>query len=231
MYEDPSQKPQETAYKKVGIEPTFFGKVMTFFALAIFVSIAGMYTTMTYFMDFFMSFPWMMYVLFAVELGIIFTSRKWSKKRPLNRFLFAAFAFITGITIAPLIVLVMATPGGVGMLTKALLATGFMFTATALLGWTTKWDLSGLRGFLVMGLVGMIVISIIGIFLPWGNTFELVFSGAGILLFSGFTMYDFQKIKKFPEDRYIDAALMLYLDIFNLFIFILRFILAFSGRD
>lgn len=231
MYEDPHKQPQEAAIKKLGIEPTFFGKVMTFFALAIFVSIAGMYTTMTYFMDFFMSFPWMIYALFAVELGIIWTSRTWSKKRPLNRFLFALFAFITGVTITPLIVMVMATPGGIGMLTKALMATGFMFTATALLGWTTKWDLSGLRGFLVMGLIGMIVISVIGIFLPWGNTFELIFSGAGVLLFSGFTMYDFQKIKKFPEDRYIDAALMLYLDIFNLFIFILRFILAFSGRD
>lgn len=231
MYEDQNQQPREEAIRKVGIEPTFFGKVMTFFSLAIFTSIAGIYVTMTYFMDFFVSYPWMIYVLFAVELGIIFTSRTWSKKRPINRFMFALFAFITGITIAPLVMMVLATPGGVGLLTKALLATAFMFTATALLGWTTKMDLSGLRGFLVMGLIGMIVISVIGIFLPWGNMFELIFSGAGILLFSGFTMYDFQKIKQFPEDRYIDAALMLYLDIFNLFIFILRFILAISGRD
>lgn len=230
MYEDPNKQPRE-AVAKLGIEPTFFGKVMTFFALAIFTSIAGLYVTYTYFMGMFYTYPWLMYVFFAVELGIIFTSRRWSKRAPLNRVLFAAFAFITGITIAPLITLVLATSGGAMMLVKALVATGFMFTATALLGWTTKINLSGLRGFLVMGLIGMIIISVLGIFFPWGNTFELVFSGAGILLFSGFTMYDFQKLKHFPEDRYIDAALMLYLDIFNLFIFILRFILAFSGRD
>lgn len=215
---------------KVGIEPTFFGKVMTFFALAIFISMGGVYTAMTYLMQYFVQAPALMYVLFAVELGIIFTSRKWSTKRPLNRILFALFAFITGVTIAPLIMMVLASTAGSVMLMKALLATGFMFTATAIIGTTTKYDLSGLRGFLVMGLIGMIVISVIGIFLPWGNTFELVFAGGGIILFSGFTMYDFQKLKTFPEDRYIDAALMLYLDIFNLFLFILRFILAF-GRD
>ncbi len=230
MFEEKNPNPY-TATHKVGIEPTFFGKVMTFFAIAILTSVLGMYITHTYFMGFFMNYPALMYVLFAVELGIIFTSRKWSKKIPLNRFLFALFAFITGVTIAPLISIVVATPGGVGILTKALLATGCMFTATALIGWTTRFDLSGLRGFLVMGLIGMIVISVIGIFLPWGNSFELIFSGAGILLFSGFTMYDFQKLKQFPEDRYIDAALMLYLDIFNLFLFILRFIIALGGRD
>jgi FtsH-binding integral membrane protein len=229
MYEDNSPQSYEST-AKVGVEPTFFGKVMTFFALAILASAAGIFVTNMYWMGFFTANPALIYVLFAVDLGIIFTSRYWSKKIPLNRFLFGLFAFITGVTIAPLLTVVAATPGGAAILTKALLATGCMFTATAVIGWTTKFDLSGLRGFLVMGLIGMIVISVIGIFLPWGSTFELIFSGAGILLFSGFTMYDFQKLKQFPEDRYIDAALMLYLDIFNLFLFILRFIIAF-GRD
>jgi FtsH-binding integral membrane protein len=54
----------------------------------------------------------------------------------------------------------------------------------------------------------------------------MIFSGFGVLVFSGFAMYDFQRIKSFPEDRYIDAALHLYLDIFNLFIFVLRLILS-----
>ncbi len=229
MYEDHS--PQSYTSAKVGIEPTFFGKVMTFFALAIMASVAGIYVTYTYLMGIFMSYPVLMYVLFIAELAIVFTSRTWSKKIPLNRILFAVFAFITGVTIAPLIGIVVASPGGVAILTKALLATGFMFTAVAIFGWTTRFNLSGLRGFLIMGLFGMIIVGVIGIFLPWSNMFELVFSGAGVLLFSGFTMYDFQKLKEFPEDRYIDAALMLYLDIFNLFLYILRFITALSGRD
>lgn len=226
--ENPNRHMYE-ATAKVGIEPTFFGKVMAFFALAIFASGAGVFVTYNYFIEYFIAMPALMWIFFIGELAIIFTSRAWSKKTPLNRFLFAAFAFITGVTIAPIIAILAASPGGIAILSKALLATGFMFVATALFGWTTKMNLSGMRGFLMIGLIGLIIVGILGIFLPWGNTMEMVYSGIGVLIFSGFTMYDFQKIKNYPEDRYIDAALALYLDIFNLFLFILRLIMA--SRD
>lgn len=215
---------------RTGIEPTFFGKVMTFFALAILSSAAGMYVTTTYWMDYFYQQPALIYVVMIVELAIVFTSRMWSTKIPLNRFLFVLFTFITGVTAAPLIGVLAHTPEGVGILTKALLATGLMFTATAAFGWTTKIDLSGLRGFLMIGLIGMIVVGLIGIFIPWSNTSEMIYSGVGVLLFTGFISYDFQKIKQYPEDRYIDAALILYLDIFNLFMYILRLILSMNRR-
>ncbi|MBI2634224.1 Bax inhibitor-1/YccA family protein [Candidatus Peregrinibacteria bacterium] len=140
--------------------------------------------------------------------------------------MFALFTFITGITVAPLLAILAATPEGVTILTKALAITGLTFTATAIFGWTTKIDLSGMRGFLMIGLIGMILVGVVGIFLPWGNTMEMVYSGIGVLLFAGYTVYDFQKLKHYPEDRYIDAALNLYLDIFNLFLFILRLIMA-----
>ena len=73
-----------------------------------------------------------------------------------------------------------------------------------------------------MALIGMIITSIVGIFIPWNNTFEMIFSGIGIVVFSAYTMYDFQRLKMSSIDRPIDAAMRLYLDIFNLFIFILR---------
>lgn len=225
MYQD-NNRHMYTATAKTGIEPTFFAKVMTFFALAIFSSAAGAYITATYFIEYFIRMPGLMWVFFIVELVMIFTSRMWSQRSPLNKLMFAAFTFITGITIAPLIAIIAATPEGVSILSKALLATALMFTATGLIGWTTKLDLSGLRGFLMIGLVGLIIVGILGLFIPWSSTAEMVYSGAGILLFSGFVTYDFQKIKHYPEDRYIDAALNLYLDIFNLFLFILRFISA-----
>ncbi|MBI5754495.1 Bax inhibitor-1/YccA family protein, partial [Candidatus Peregrinibacteria bacterium] len=215
---------------KTGIEPTFFGKVMTFFALAILSSAAGVFITSQYWMEYFYQQPALMYVAFIVELAIVFTSRLWSTKIPLNRFMFVLFTFITGVTVAPLISIVAHTPEGMDILSKALLATGLMFTATAIFGWTTKIDLSGLRGFLMIGLIGMIVVGLIGIFMPWSNTAEMIYSGIGVLLFTGFIAYDFQKIKQYPEDRYIDAALALYLDIFNLFMYILRLILASRRR-
>ncbi|MEK7085814.1 MAG: Bax inhibitor-1/YccA family protein, partial [Patescibacteria group bacterium] len=189
-------------------------------------STAGVFITNYYFIEYFFKMPALMWIFFIVELVLIFTSRSWSTKVPLNRFLFVLFTFITGVTIAPLLGIVAQSPGGVDILTKALLATGLMFTATAAFGWTTKMDLSGMRGFLMIALIGMIVVGVIGIFIPWSNTMEMVYSGVGVLIFSGFIVYDFQKIKQYPEDRYIDAALNIYLDIFNLFLYILRLIMA-----
>lgn len=224
MYEHDQQQSQ--AAIRTGIEPTFLGRVMGFFALAILVSAAGAYITMTYYIDYFIQTPALMWVFFVAELALIFTSRMWSHKIPLNRILFAAFAFITGITIAPLLFIVAATPGGAMLITKALLATGLMFGATAVFGWTTRINLTAMRGFLLMALIGMIVVGVIGIFIPWSNTTEMIYAGIGVLLFSAYTAHDFQMLKQFPQDRYIDAALALYLDIFNLFMFILRLLMA-----
>lgn len=223
------QDPNYNPAIRAGFQPTFFGKVMLFFGLAVFASAAGVFVVNQYFLNYFVQNPALMWIFFIIELAIIFTAKKWSTKIPLNRFIFAAFAFITGITAAPLLGVVASSPGGVAILSQALLATGFMFTATALIGWTTKMDLSGMRGFLLAGLIGLIVVGLIGAFTTWSSTTEMIYSGIGVLIFSGFIAYDFQKLKHYPEDRYIDAALNLYLDIFNLFMFIVRFILA--SRD
>lgn len=214
--------PPQTETMGKNYSMTFFGKVMSFFALAILSSLAGVYVTFNFLLEYFVTAPYLIWVLFAVELIIIFTSRTWSKKAPLNRVLFAAFTFITGMTVAPLIAIVAASYGGVLIIMKALLATVLTFGAAAIFGWTTHFQLAGMRGFLMIGLIGMIITGILGIFFPWGGTAEMIYSGFGVLLFTGYTMYDFQKIKKYPEDMYVEAALHIYLDIFNLFLFILR---------
>ncbi len=210
-----------------GDRSVFFSKVMGAFGLALLVSLGGMFVGFKYLLEVFFAAPAVMWVLFAAELILIFTARKWSTIKPMNYWLFALFAFLSGLSITPLVDGVLVTVGA-GILMKALTVTVLMFAGTALFGWTTKRDLSGLGGFLMITLIGMIVMSIVGIFFPWGTGFEMMFSGAGILLFSAFTMYDVQMLKHYPEDRYIDAALNLYLDIFNLFIYVLRFLLAFT---
>lgn len=213
---------QEATY--AAASPTFISKVIFCFALGIFSSLVGFIVGAQYLMPYFAVSPLLMWGAFLVELGLIFTSGMWSTKRPLNYFLFAAFTFITGVTIVPLILVIANEFGGYSIITKALLTTILMFTAAALLGSTTKYNLAGIRGFLGIGLIGMIIIGLIGLFIPWSNNFEIIFSGAGVVLFSAFAMYDIQKLKAYPEDRYIDAALALYLDIFNLFIFLIRLI-------
>ena len=105
-----------------------------------------------------------------------------------------------------------------------------MFTAAAVFGYTTHVNLQGLRGFLFLSLLGMIIVGVVGIFIPWSNSFEMIYSGIGVVIFSAYTMYDLQRLKTFPEHMYIEAAIELYLDIFNLFLYILRLLSALNRR-
>lgn len=219
------QRGEIAAQRPYEFAPTFFGKVMFYFALAILVSTIGVWLSFTYLLEAFIATPALIWIFFIAELVLIFTSGMWSTKRPLNYLLFSLFALLTGVTVTPLL-LVATVIGGAGIVIKALLATFLMFTAAGVIGYTTKRSLTGLGGFLFISLIGMIIVGVIGIFIPWGSTFEMIYAGIGVLLFSGYTMYDFQRIKSYPQDRYIDAAMHLYLDIFNLFIFILRLILS-----
>jgi len=181
-----SQHGEVAAQRLEEFAPTFFGKVMFYFALAILVSTVGVWFGFTYLLEMFIANQSLIWVVFIAELALIITSSKWSTKRPINYILFSLFALLTGITITPL--LLMATViGGIGIVIKALLATFLMFTAAGVIGYTTKKSLEGMRGFLFISLIGMIIVGVIGIFIPWGSTFEMIYAGIGVLLFTGDT--------------------------------------------
>jgi hypothetical protein len=121
--------------------------------------------------------------------------------------------------------------------TGASIATTFFASAVAFLslslwGYTTKKDLSAFGTFLIMGLVGLIVASLVNIFLR-SPAMNLAISAIGVLVFAGLTAYDTQKIKsmyfvvagtgELAKKTAIMGALTLYLDFINLFLFLLRF--------
>jgi len=124
--------------------------------------------------------------------------------------------------------------------TGASVASTFLITATAfgalsLAGYTTKRDLTGFGSFLIMGLWGLIIASIVGIF--WAPAgFNLIISALGVLIFAGLTAYDTQRLKMTYYQLGGDqsamsvatsyGALSLYLDFINLF----QFLLAFFGN-
>jgi hypothetical protein len=110
-------------------------------------------------------------------------------------------------------------------------ASAAAFGGLSLYGYTTKKDLSGFGTFLIMGLVGLIVASLINLFLK-SSALDLAISAIGVLLFAGLTAYDTQKIKSmyfavqgsdFMGKSVVMGALTLYLDFINLFLFLLRF--------
>jgi uncharacterized protein len=106
-----------------------------------------------------------------------------------------------------------------------------VFGGMAVYGYATDRDLSGLRGILFGALIGLIVASIVFLFVG-GSTFNLIIGWAGVLIFSGLTAYDMQSLKRIrasgtmtaeSEDKLaIFGALRLYLDFINLFISLLR---------
>ena len=111
-------------------------------------------------------------------------------------------------------------------------ATAAAFVGLSLYGYTTKKDLSGFGTFLIMGVVGLLVASILNIFMQSG-VLSLVISAVGVLLFAGLTAYDTQKIKSMYAyvagtdmmgKTVIMGALSLYLDFVNMFQFLLSFL-------
>jgi FtsH-binding integral membrane protein len=108
--------------------------------------------------------------------------------------------------------------------------TAISFGGLSLWGYTTKKDLSGWGSFLIMGLIGIIVASLVNLFLA-SSALEFVVSVAGVLVFAGLTAYDTQQIKEmyFEGDsgdvagrKAILGALRLYLDFINMFLMLLR---------
>ncbi|WP_027487016.1 Bax inhibitor-1/YccA family protein [Allorhizobium undicola] len=110
--------------------------------------------------------------------------------------------------------------------------TAASFGALSLYGYTTRRDLSAMGSFMIMGLFGIIIASLVNIFLQ-SSAMAFVISILGVVIFAGLTAYDTQKIKEMylESDGYENAgrkaimgALTLYLDFINLFLFMLRFL-------
>ena len=147
--------------------------------------------------------------------------------------LFLLFAAVMGVTLSTIFYWAELTD-----IYLALFATGAMFGAMSIVGYTTEVDLSRMGGLLFMALIGLIVASIVNIFLASETLYWLV-SYAGVLIFVGLTAYDTQWIKRQAEQLEtqgtntgaaavrqvaIMGALKLYLDFINLFLFILRIV-------
>ncbi len=144
--------------------------------------------------------------------------------------LFWAFATVMGLSMASIFLVYTGTS-----IAQVFFATSAAFAGLSLWGYTTKKDLSGFGTFLIMGVVGLLVASIINIFLQ-SSAMQFAISAIGVLLFAGLTAYDTQRIKSMYAHvagtdmmgkTVIMGALSLYLDFVNMFMFLLQ---LFGGR-
>lgn len=165
--------------------------------------------------------------LLLAQLGLVFfLSARVNQMAPATASaLFILYAGMVGVTSS--VILLVYTGSSIF---STFVVTGGMFGATALFGTVTKRSLAGLGHFMFMGLIGLILASIVGIF--WhSDALQFVISVVGVLVFTGLTAWDAQRLKHLavalPDGRTgtyaVVGALSLYLDFINLFFFLLRF--------
>jgi FtsH-binding integral membrane protein len=166
--------------------------------------------------------------LIIAELGLVFyLSARVQKLAPQTAaLLFLVYSALNGATLS----MVLLVYTGASIATTFVVTAG-MFGALALFGSTTKRSLAGVGQFFFMGLIGLLLASVVGMF--WQNdTMQFVISVVGVLVFTGLTAWDAQRLKAMaatvPEERFgsyaVVGALALYLDFINLFLFLLRFL-------
>ncbi len=144
---------------------------------------------------------------------------------PVAQLLFWAFAAVMGLSLSS----IFAVYTG-GSIARVFFITAGTFGAMSLYGYTTKRDLTQIGSFLIMGLIGIIIASVVNIFLA-SSALSFGISIVGVLVFVGLTAWDTQKIKNSYNEGFgadvlakgaIMGALSLYLDFINLFLMLLR---------
>jgi FtsH-binding integral membrane protein len=173
--------------------------------------------------------PLLLIVLFIAQLGLVFSiaGRVDRMSAGTATALFVIYSGLNGVTLSS-IFLVYAQ--------SSIVSTFFIcaatFIACSLYGWVTKRDLTSLGGFMVMGLIGILIASLVNLFIK-SSGLSVIISYIGVFVFIGLTAYDTQKIKNMAMTQpanldgavirkgAILGALSLYLDFINLFLMLL----------
>ncbi|MFN5093089.1 MAG: Bax inhibitor-1/YccA family protein, partial [Bacteroidota bacterium] len=175
-----------------------------------------------------MSVPGMMWILMLAPLAfVMIISFGFNKLSfPALLVIFLAYAATMGLSLSAIFVIF-----DLGVIFKVFLITAGLFGTMAVLGYTTKTDLTAFGGILTMALIGIVIASLVNMFMG-SETMDYIISCIGVLVFTGLTAYDVQKIKRIgagveygtatASKLALMGALSLYLDFVNLFMFLLR---------
>jgi FtsH-binding integral membrane protein len=168
--------------------------------------------------------PWVLMLVFLVQLGLVIAISAAAERLspPVAAALFFLYAGLNGLVFSFIFELYTAQS-----IFTAFLITGGMFGAMAAWGYFTGADLSSLGSILFMALIGLILASVVNLFVA-SSALYWITTYAGVAIFAGLTAYDLQKLKQYAQAGgdssgvAIRGALALYLDFINLFLFLLR---------
>jgi FtsH-binding integral membrane protein len=162
----------------------------------------------------------------------LFAARIHTMTAATAQMVFWAFAAVMGLSMASIFMVFTGTS-----IARVFFITASAFGATSLYGYTTKADLTKMGSFMFMGLIGIVLASLVNIFLA-SSALQFAISVIGVVVFVGLTAYDTQRLKEVYAESYdqdslgrikIMGALTLYLDFINLFTMLLQ--LFGSSRD
>jgi len=179
--------------------------------------------------------PGVLMVLIFAELGFVFylSARIQKIKATTATALFTIYSILNGVTLSYIFLAYTSTS-----IVSTFLICAVTFLACSIYGMVTKKDLTSLGGFMFMGLIGIVIASVVNIFIK-SSAMQMMISYIGVVVFIGLTAYDTQKLKTMavtlPDNASgsmirkgaLMGALTLYLDFINLFIMMLR---IFGGR-
>ncbi len=168
-------------------------------------------------------------ILMLVGFGLLFVVHKTADS---SKGIIAIFAFtgVMGASIGPMLNYYLAMPNGPEMVMQAMGGTAIVFFGLSAYALTTRKDFSFMGGFLMVGLLVAVVAMVANIFLNI-PALSLTISAAVVMIMSGLILFDTSRIINGGETNYIRATVSLYLNIYNLFIHLLRLLSALNGRD
>jgi FtsH-binding integral membrane protein len=219
--------PQAAPYQADSVERTFIASVYRWMALGLVVT-AGVATGIASSqaaIEFVILNRWVFYGMIIAQFGLVIALSAMVQRlsAPMAGAMFLGYSALTGATLS--VVLLVYTAASVGL---AFAITAGTFGAMSVYGTVTKRDLTSWRSFLFMGLLGVVVASVVNIFLK-SSMMDFVLSCAAVVVFTGLTAYDTQKLRELARAggatvaaAPISGALSLYLDFINLFLAILR---------
>jgi FtsH-binding integral membrane protein len=170
---------------------------------------------------------WLRYVIIFAPLVMVFVVMGRIQNMSVQgaQLAFWSFAALMGLSISSIFLIYTG-----GSIVRVFFVTAAAFGSLSLYGYTTRRDLSPFHSFLIMGVVGLIIASIVNMFIGW-NTLQLAISAIGVLVFAGLTAVDTQQIKEsyyegdseqVAGQKAIMGALRLYLDFINMFLMLLH---------
>jgi modulator of FtsH protease len=198
-------------------------------ALSMIPTIAGAMLGVQLNFSFLAGNPFMAFMLFlGIAWGFMYGIER-TKDSGLGVALLLGFTFFMGLMLSRILQVALGFSNGGTLIAMAAGGTGAIFLSLAGLASSTKRDFSNLGKFLFAGLILLLVAMVANIFFQI-PALSLALSAIAVVLFSGYILYDINRIVQGGEVNYITATLAVYLDIYNVFVSLLNLVMAFSGE-